>query len=348
MPLPHPFDCHPHVCTSSTPTCTHAHPHLQGAFVCIDSTFSTPCNSKALEFGADLVLHSATKYLAGHNDVLAGALAGKRELVDKVGAACFVVVVVVVVARGCSLLDVQGLCGLCGSPGRAWWKCEHQPSPSVQAAAGRRVSSQQAPYLRKSAAASQPASRACLCALTTKPVCCPWSAQVRTFHHIMGGVVDPHAAYLLLRGMKTLDLRVERHNKRWVDAWEQVRKCCRRVGKEGCVEGHNKKSVVPARSSMGGGRSSNWGQGKVAGQAASLFGLRCARGHPCAACVRLASHSNQGGQLEAQQESAALGLQGWCVDGMSADAARQRWAVRMESCKRAQGHGRGAGTEDHC
>jgi cystathionine gamma-synthase len=57
----------------------------QGAVVCVDSTFSTPINSRALEFGADLVLHSATKYLAGHNDVLAGALAGKHELVEKVG-----------------------------------------------------------------------------------------------------------------------------------------------------------------------------------------------------------------------------------------------------------------------
>ena len=41
---------------------------------------------RVLSLGADLVLHSATKYLAGHNDVLAGALAGKKELVDQVGA----------------------------------------------------------------------------------------------------------------------------------------------------------------------------------------------------------------------------------------------------------------------
>ena len=41
--------------------------------------------------------------------------------------------------------------------------------------------------------------------------------QVRTFHHIMGGVVDPHAAYLLLRGLKTLDLRVQRHNASGLD-----------------------------------------------------------------------------------------------------------------------------------
>jgi len=41
--------------------------------VCIDSTFATPINQRAIEFGADLVIHSATKYLGGHNDVLAGA-----------------------------------------------------------------------------------------------------------------------------------------------------------------------------------------------------------------------------------------------------------------------------------
>ena len=47
--------------------------HRHGALVCIDSTFATPINQRALELGADLVLHSATKYLSGHNDVLAGA-----------------------------------------------------------------------------------------------------------------------------------------------------------------------------------------------------------------------------------------------------------------------------------
>ena len=44
-----------------------------GALTCIDSTFATPINQQALALGADLVIHSATKYLAGHNDVLAGA-----------------------------------------------------------------------------------------------------------------------------------------------------------------------------------------------------------------------------------------------------------------------------------
>jgi cystathionine gamma-synthase len=92
--------------------------HAAGAVVCVDSTFATPSNSRALTFGADLVIHSATKYLAGHNDVLAGAICGRQDLID----------------------------------------------------------------------------------------------QVRHMHNILGGVIDPHAAYLLLRGMKTLDLRVHRQN----------------------------------------------------------------------------------------------------------------------------------------
>ncbi len=93
--------------------------HKAGAIVCIDSTFATPVNQRALSLGADLVLHSATKYLAGHNDLLAGAVAGKAPLV----------------------------------------------------------------------------------------------AQVRALHAILGGVIDPHCAYLLLRGLKTLALRVARHNE---------------------------------------------------------------------------------------------------------------------------------------
>jgi cystathionine gamma-synthase len=89
-----------------------------GCVVCIDSTFATPCNTKALGYGADLVIHSATKYLAGHNDVLAGCIAGRADLV----------------------------------------------------------------------------------------------ARVRAMHNVLGGVIDPHAAYLLLRGLKTLALRVARQN----------------------------------------------------------------------------------------------------------------------------------------
>jgi cystathionine gamma-synthase len=93
--------------------------HAAGAIVCVDSTFASPSNCRALDFGADLVIHSATKYLAGHNDVLAGAICGRQDLIS----------------------------------------------------------------------------------------------QIRNMHNIMGGVMDPHGSYLLLRGMKTLDLRVQRQNQ---------------------------------------------------------------------------------------------------------------------------------------
>jgi cystathionine gamma-synthase len=93
--------------------------HAAGALVVIDSTFATPIHQKALELGADLVLHSGTKYLAGHNDVMAGALVGKKETVG----------------------------------------------------------------------------------------------AVRKLLGILGGVLDPHAAYLLIRGMKTLAVRVERQSE---------------------------------------------------------------------------------------------------------------------------------------
>lgn len=90
----------------------------KGCLVAIDSTFATPVNQRACCLGADLVLHSGTKYLAGHNDVLIGAIAGKAE-----------------------------------------------------------------------------------------PV-----AAVRAMHNVLGGTVDPHASWLLLRGLKTLGLRVARQN----------------------------------------------------------------------------------------------------------------------------------------
>jgi len=50
----------------------------------IDATFATPYNVRPLEWGVDLVMHSATKYLGGHNDLLAGAILGSREIVDAV------------------------------------------------------------------------------------------------------------------------------------------------------------------------------------------------------------------------------------------------------------------------
>jgi cystathionine gamma-synthase len=92
--------------------------HARGVEVVIDSTFASPVNHRALADGADLVIHSATKYLGGHNDLLCGVVLGGAERVGK-----------------------------------------------VRAAAG-----------------------------------------------VLGGVTDAHSAWLLLRGLKTLALRMERHN----------------------------------------------------------------------------------------------------------------------------------------
>jgi methionine-gamma-lyase len=50
----------------------------------IDSTFASPILQKPLDLGFDLVLHSATKYLAGHSDIVVGAVAGSRKLMGKV------------------------------------------------------------------------------------------------------------------------------------------------------------------------------------------------------------------------------------------------------------------------
>ncbi|HEY2388503.1 MAG TPA: aminotransferase class I/II-fold pyridoxal phosphate-dependent enzyme [Candidatus Binatia bacterium] len=84
----------------------------------VDATFATPYNQRPLEFGVDIVFHSATKYLGGHNDILAGAVLGSRELID----------------------------------------------------------------------------------------------GIRSMQGVTGAVVDPFAAYLLVRGLKTLALRIERQN----------------------------------------------------------------------------------------------------------------------------------------
>jgi len=53
--------------------------HKAGALLGVDSTVATPVLTRPLEFGADIVMHSATKYLNGHSDLIAGALVGARE-----------------------------------------------------------------------------------------------------------------------------------------------------------------------------------------------------------------------------------------------------------------------------
>jgi methionine-gamma-lyase len=57
--------------------------HAAGARVVVDNTIATPIGCRPLEHGADLVFHSATKYLNGHSDVLAGVAAGPAELIGR-------------------------------------------------------------------------------------------------------------------------------------------------------------------------------------------------------------------------------------------------------------------------
>jgi len=58
--------------------------HAAGARVVVDATFATPILQKPLALGADLVVHSATKYLGGHSDLIGGAVCGSRELMKPV------------------------------------------------------------------------------------------------------------------------------------------------------------------------------------------------------------------------------------------------------------------------
>ncbi len=67
----------------------------------IDSTFATPINQRPLEFGIDLVIHSGTKYLGGHNDVMAGVVVGDAGLLH-------------------ALRQSQGMLGGVADPHAAW------------------------------------------------------------------------------------------------------------------------------------------------------------------------------------------------------------------------------------
>ena len=58
--------------------------HAHGLLLVVDNTFLSPYLIRPLEYGADLVVHSATKYIAGHGDALGGTVAGSKPLVDKV------------------------------------------------------------------------------------------------------------------------------------------------------------------------------------------------------------------------------------------------------------------------
>jgi cystathionine gamma-synthase len=58
--------------------------HDAGAVVVVDNTFATPINQNPLELGADLVIHSATKFLGGHADALGGVVCGVQDLVQRI------------------------------------------------------------------------------------------------------------------------------------------------------------------------------------------------------------------------------------------------------------------------
>jgi cystathionine beta-lyase/cystathionine gamma-synthase len=77
------------------------------ACVVVDNTFATPVLQKPLEFGADMVLHSATKYLGGHSDLTAGVLAGSKKWMDL--ARPMMIFTGCVLDPGCAYLLLRGL-----------------------------------------------------------------------------------------------------------------------------------------------------------------------------------------------------------------------------------------------
>lgn len=83
-----------HVETIANPTCVLADipalaaaAHRHGALLTVDNTFASPIVCRPLEHGADLVIESATKYLSGHSDVMAGAVVGPAERIANVRSA---------------------------------------------------------------------------------------------------------------------------------------------------------------------------------------------------------------------------------------------------------------------
>lgn len=96
--------------------------HRAGALLAVDSTFATPCLQLPLALGADVVMHSTTKYFGGHSDVMGGALvfARRDELHERIGHARHV--------RGAVLAPFNAwltLRGLRSLPARMAWHCRN-------------------------------------------------------------------------------------------------------------------------------------------------------------------------------------------------------------------------------
>jgi len=87
--------------------------HAAGAWVVVDNTVATPLLQSPLQLGADLVVHSATKYLGGHADVMGGAVCGSAELVRKVydfrqiNGACLSPMSAYMLIRGIKTLELR-------------------------------------------------------------------------------------------------------------------------------------------------------------------------------------------------------------------------------------------------
>ena len=86
-----------------------------GALTIVDNTYCTPYLQRPLALGADLVVHSATKYLGGHGDLLAGAVVGPRDLIDQIRffgvkemtGACISALDAYLVLRGLKTLELR-------------------------------------------------------------------------------------------------------------------------------------------------------------------------------------------------------------------------------------------------
>jgi len=81
--------------------------HRKRATVVVDNTFATPVLQKPLDLGADMVMHSATKYLGGHSDLTAGVLAGSKKLMDR--ARELMILTGGCLDPGCAYLLLRGL-----------------------------------------------------------------------------------------------------------------------------------------------------------------------------------------------------------------------------------------------
>lgn len=84
-----------------------------GAISIVDNTFATPVNQRPLSLGADLVVHSATKFLGGHDDAMGGVLAGGSELVSaiyhyrEINGACLSAMSAYLLLRGLKTLELR-------------------------------------------------------------------------------------------------------------------------------------------------------------------------------------------------------------------------------------------------